>query len=299
MIKPNRPQTSGDVAGHYDELDRFYRDLWGEHVHHGLWRSGRETPEEACQQLIACLADELEISASDTVCDVGCGYGGTSRYLVRHHDAQVTGLTISAAQHEFATHQSNGSGNPRYLLENWESNGLADDSFDHVVSIECFSHLEDKAAYFEQIHRVLRPGGKAAITIWVAGDEPRRWEQRHLLEPICREGRLPSMCSKQECIDLLEGAGLRLCKYDDLSQEVLKTWKICARRLYWAILTRPAYWSFLLRRKSSHSIFLLTVYRILTAYRTGAMLYGLFVLEKPANGMAKDRDLGRNGLLGD
>ena len=33
--------TREDVARHYDQLDRFYRELWGEHVHHGFWATGR------------------------------------------------------------------------------------------------------------------------------------------------------------------------------------------------------------------------------------------------------------------
>jgi hypothetical protein len=35
------------VGGHYDELDAFYRYIWGEHLLHGLWTSGKETPEKA------------------------------------------------------------------------------------------------------------------------------------------------------------------------------------------------------------------------------------------------------------
>ena len=47
MIFPTVPQTTEAVAAHYDELDAFYREVWGEHVHHGYWASGRETPEAA------------------------------------------------------------------------------------------------------------------------------------------------------------------------------------------------------------------------------------------------------------
>ena len=42
MIVPRRAMATSDVADHYDELDVFYREVWGEHVHHGLWRTGRE-----------------------------------------------------------------------------------------------------------------------------------------------------------------------------------------------------------------------------------------------------------------
>ena len=56
MIVPRETQTSAAVAEHYDELDPFYREIWGEHVHHGLWTTGRETPDQAVEALIAHLA---------------------------------------------------------------------------------------------------------------------------------------------------------------------------------------------------------------------------------------------------
>ncbi len=47
MIVPSELPSSTDVAEHYDELDWVYREIWGEHVHHGLWLTGVETPETA------------------------------------------------------------------------------------------------------------------------------------------------------------------------------------------------------------------------------------------------------------
>jgi len=43
VIVPNISQNAVAVADHYDELDPVYRRVWGEHVHHGLWATGRET----------------------------------------------------------------------------------------------------------------------------------------------------------------------------------------------------------------------------------------------------------------
>ena len=37
MILAGSAQTPAAVAAHYDELDPFYREIWGEHVHHGYW----------------------------------------------------------------------------------------------------------------------------------------------------------------------------------------------------------------------------------------------------------------------
>ena len=35
--------TIDGAASHYDDLDQFYREIWGEHVHHGVWFTGKES----------------------------------------------------------------------------------------------------------------------------------------------------------------------------------------------------------------------------------------------------------------
>ncbi len=42
--------------------------------------------------------------------------------------------------------------------------GLDDDSFDTVISFQVIEHIKDDLAYLTEIHRVLKPGGKALIT---------------------------------------------------------------------------------------------------------------------------------------
>lgn len=42
--------------------------------------------------------------------------------------------------------------------------GLEDDTFDVVVSFQVIEHIQDDALFLEEIHRVLKPGGKAIIS---------------------------------------------------------------------------------------------------------------------------------------
>ena len=81
MILPRTPFAPPSVARHYDELDAFYREVWGEHLHHGLWRTGRETAAEAVRHLVDVVADEARVEAGSRVCDAGSGYGATARRL--------------------------------------------------------------------------------------------------------------------------------------------------------------------------------------------------------------------------
>ena len=82
MIFPRDPQTAADVGGHYDELDETYRSIWGEHVHHGYWRTGRETPEEATAEPRppGRRAPRPRVRGW-TLVDIGCGYGATAEQL--------------------------------------------------------------------------------------------------------------------------------------------------------------------------------------------------------------------------
>ncbi len=280
MITARRPISPQQVAGHYDELDRFYRRLWGRHLHHGFWRNGNETPAEAVEQLIEAVVRPLHLVPGMRLVDVGCGYGETSRYLVNRFQVHMTGITLSPAQFEFACQETRGQSNPAFLLGDWTNNRLADNGFDGIVSIECLAHIVDKPAFFQQIYRVLKPGGRAVITAWLLGDHDRKWQRRWLMEPICQEGRLPSMGRAAEYQQMAEQAGLTVVEFAEWGPQVRKTWQICTRRVLIHLATRPDAWWYLIRRQSSSWVFLFSVWRIRLAYRTGAMGYGRFVLEK-------------------
>ncbi|KAK8125775.1 methyltransferase domain-containing protein [Apiospora kogelbergensis] len=87
---------------HYNVASDYYYSLWGQHIHHGYWKSGNETKEEAQVNLINLLLEISALPKSSRVLDVGCGIGGTSRFLAKEHDCQVTGITISGRQVEIA-----------------------------------------------------------------------------------------------------------------------------------------------------------------------------------------------------
>ncbi len=279
-IVPAEPQHVADVAEHYDELDRAYRDVWGEHVHHGYWATGEETPGQATEALIELVAARLDLAPGLELCDIGCGYGATAEYLAERYGASVTGLTISSRQAERAADRAPVRGSLRILQRDWLDNNLPDASFDRAYAIESSEHMPDKAAFFEQAWRTLRPGGKLVVCAWLSAPAPTPWQIRHLLEPICREGRLPSMGSQQAYEELALRAGFSFLSYSDLSAKVRRTWWICARRLARRIATDPYYWRLATSRRTRNRSFLLTIPRLMLAYRTGAMRYGVFVWTK-------------------
>jgi len=264
------------VADHYQELDWIYREVWGEHVHHGLWRTGRETPLEAVEQLTEFVAEQAGVRPGDRVCDIGSGYGASARYIARKFDAAVTALTIVPAQQAFAEATNPTGNNPRYLLRDWLENNLPGESFDAAYAIESTEHMDDKQRAFSEAFRVLRPGGRFAICAWIAAEDAKPWEKRNLLEPICREGRLPGMGTETEYRDMLTAAGFEVEAVTEISREVRDTWAICVRRAIGRFFTDPAGRAYLLSAASRNRIFAVTLVRLWVAYRTGAMRYLVF-----------------------
>ncbi len=281
MISSRKEIEGKDVALHYDELDYFYRDIWGEHVHHGLWVNGSETREQAVRQLAELVAREAGIGKGIRVCDIGCGYGATGRLFATGYGAEVTAVTISPAQHTFAREHSGGSPNPVYLLGDWLKNDLPDAFFDAAIAIESSEHMPDLPLFFAQAWRVLKPGGRLVVCAWLSGEDPSPWQQRRLLEPICREGRMPHMGTASEYERLATAAGFVLERTQDVSRQVAQTWPRIARIFLRKLLVQPRYLRFLFNRHARNRIFALTMFRIWLAYRTGAMRYGIFTAKKP------------------
>jgi len=288
MITGERGLDGAGVARHYDELDWAYREIWGEHVHHGLWSSGRESAELAARRLTLHVATLAGIRRGSSVCDVGCGYGGTARLLAGEYGAEVTGITLSRAQYDYAVSRAAGTdAGPRFLLGDWLANDLRPETFDAVLAVESTEHMPDLAACFAEAHRVLLPGGRFVICAWLASERARPWERARLLQPICREGRLFQMGTADEYRVLLAGAGFELVRFEDVSARVRRTWSIAIGRLLRKLLRDRRYREYVLDADNGNREFGLSLFRIWLAYRTGAMRYGVFVARKP--GQLHDR----------
>ncbi|HTJ89622.1 MAG TPA: class I SAM-dependent methyltransferase [Acidocella sp.] len=283
MIWPNATPTIEAVAAHYDELDNYYREVWGDHVHHGYWVTGRESPETAVEALIDLLADRLDLMPGHQVCDIGCGYGATAQHLAEHHHLHVTGVTVSAAQAKQAQARIAAAGSVSIHHMDWLSNCFAASCFDRAYAIESSEHMLNKQLFFSEAFRTLKPGGRFAVCAWLTCDDPRPWETRHLLEPICREGQLASMGNEADYCTLAKKNGFNLLSAEDLSDRVSRTWWICVRRLTKRLVTQPDYIKFLLDRTKSNRVFAITLFRLLMAYRTRSMRYCLLTFDKPTH----------------
>jgi tocopherol O-methyltransferase len=270
--------TKSQIRIHYDLANLFYWLLWGPHIHHGFW-NGNESPGRAQIQLIQRLATQVTMQPGARVLDVGSGMGGSAIYLGRQLGCQVTGLTLSPVQRSWASISARLSGvghQVRFICEDAETAQFPSHCFDVVWSIECTEHMFDKPRFFRRAAGWLRPGGRLAIYAWLAGAEPLTREVQQQIHDVCEAFLCPSLGTAEEYQSWISQAGLEVRSYEDLTQNITRTWEICLERVRCTGVR-------LLARCAGLSMvrFIDRFETILHAYRTRAMSYGCFVAQAP------------------
>jgi tocopherol O-methyltransferase len=271
---------AADIAVHYDELDDAYLQIWSEHAHHGLWRTGRESVEEAVTALVDVAADAAQVGPGSRVIDLGSGYGATGRRLARQRDAETTSLTISQRQHDHAVEADGGDPRLVQLLRNWFDNDLPDASYDAVIAIESLAHLEAVPALKEAL-RVLRPGGRIAVCDLVAGDEVPRWQVKPLLRKMEQESHVVQLRTIAQLRDEFTAAGFVVDETLDLTRGVRNTWPRAVIRLVRTLRGNEQLRTSLFGGQYENDGFVRSLVRMTLGQRLGAVRYYLVSAHKP------------------
>jgi len=229
-----RVDRNAQVAAHYDELSAYYNDLWGEHIHHGYYRTGGESRRQATENLIELVVEDLDLSPGNRVLDVGCGVGGTSRYVAAKCRCEVIGVTLSAVQARMATDETPAPP-PRFIVGDAAALPLTG-PFDALIALEVLSHVDDRGAFFGEARRLLKGGGRVGIAAWLKADDLSPADAAMIAS--IEEAMLVTLPTRGEYERLLSHAGFQLVTYRDISTEVARTWDLCLE-----IVANPALWS--------------------------------------------------------
>ncbi|WP_313331877.1 cyclopropane-fatty-acyl-phospholipid synthase family protein [Comamonas sp.] len=204
-----RGKARANVAHHYDLDDRLYElFLDGERQYScGYFEQGDEPLDVAQVAKMRHIAAKLHVEPGHQVLDIGCGWGGVSRYLAEVAGAgQVTGITLSVEQLEVARQRAASSasaGQLNYRLEDYRD---TQGPFDRIVSVGMFEHVGTAFhdAFFQQCRSLLREDGVMLLHFIGNSDVPdfnNPWIERYIFPG----GHIPSM---SEFMPALERSGL-------------------------------------------------------------------------------------------
>src|SRR5690606_26415765 len=153
------------------------------------------------------------------VLDIGSGYGGSARFLVKHYGCQVGCLNLSEVQNQRnrELNQKEGISLAINVVDgNFESIPLPDNCVDVVWSQDAILHSGNREKVFQEVYRVLVKGGQFIFT------DPMKREScpPDVLQPILDRIHLDSLGSIEYYRKLATQIGFQEIQVEDLSSNL-------------------------------------------------------------------------------
>lgn len=273
------------IVEHYEVASPYYRQLWGEHIHHGYWTTGQESKEEAQVALTSHLADAAEVKHGAVILDVGCGFGGSSLYLASRYAATVTGITISGVQAAMAQQNAERDNlSARFLVMDADDITL-EDKFDVVWSIEAISHFTNRAGFFSRAADLLKPGATLALIDWFKQNDLSPTQHRRYITPIER-GMFVELKTMDEYAEMIQSTGLEVVRSSDLSNHCAKTWDISLK-----LIKNQALWQLASNLGVDFVRFLRSFSAMRKGFASGTFVYGMIIAHKTKQSVLKSKPI--------
>lgn len=293
----NREENS--VGREYDSWtsEGILEYYWGEHIHLGYYNDEERANGYKKKNFIQAKYDFIDQMAlfgkvdsvllngdSKKILDVGCGIGGTSRYLAKKYtNSVVTGITLSNEQVKRASElaKDRGISNVNFQVMDALAMTFPDNSFDIVWACESGEHMPDKKKYVEEMTRVLKPGGRIVVATWCQRDEnnkPFDDKEKKMLNFLYSEWTHPFFISISDYAKLMYNTKkLKVIQTDDWAKETIPSWR---HSIWvgvfdpWPVVRRPHLWYKVFRDG-------ITLERMHQAFTDGLMQYGMMTAVKP------------------
>jgi len=128
---------------------------------YGYWKGGVSSIEIAQINLIETLVDFFQ-AKDGNILDVACGKGASSKFLTKYFDpGHITGINISEHQLEVCKVVA-----PECTFKLMDATRLQFEnlSYDNILCIESALHFKTRDKFFNEAYRILRPGGRLAMS---------------------------------------------------------------------------------------------------------------------------------------
>jgi|TARA_B110000116_G_scaffold12582_1_gene10214 cyclopropane-fatty-acyl-phospholipid synthase len=179
LNKNTRKGSRKNIAAHYDLGNDFYK-LWldPKMMYSCAYFDKLDTPlQTAATEKLDRICRKLDLSAGDSVIEIGTGWGGFAIHAAKYYGCRVTTTTISEQQFDYAKQAVKAAGledRITLLLQDYRD---LQGNFDKLVSIEMIEAVghEFHDRFFKKCRDLLKPDGQMLLQAITIADQ--RYDQ--------------------------------------------------------------------------------------------------------------------------
>ncbi|WEW56410.1 sterol 24-C-methyltransferase [Emydomyces testavorans] len=204
------------VNSYYDLVTDVFEEGWAQSFHFCRFAIGEPFLKALARQE-HYLAYKINLREGMNVLDVGCGVGGPAREMATR--CNVVGLNNNGYQIRRASlhvEREKLSHKVSFTKGDFMHMDFPENSFDAAYAIEATVHAPSLQGVYEQIYRVLKPGGTFVVYEWVTTDKYDDSSPHHraIRLGIERGNAIPTLMSRQHARKAIQAAGFTL-EYDE------------------------------------------------------------------------------------
>ncbi len=217
-----------NIHDHYDLGNDFFKIFLDRSMTYSCayFSSPDQKLETAQAEKYDRLCRKLNLTSSDHLLEIGSGWGGFAVHAARNYGCQVTSITISREQLNYAKDRAAAEGLSNQIDFQFADYRNVTGKFDKIVSIEMLEAVghEYFKSYFNKCHELLKKNGLLGIQVITCPDSRYKshrknvdWMQKHIFPG----GLLPSIGVMNKVINQV--SDLQLHSLEEMGHHYVRT----------------------------------------------------------------------------
>lgn len=170
------------------------------------------------------IANLAQIQPYHTVLDVGCGLGGSARYIANQHGCSVVGIDLTDEYVDVAnklTEFVHLTDKVSFKQGSALELPFPSENFDIVWTEHTQMNIADKEKFYGEMGRVLKPQGRLVFHDVFLGTT----SEPHYPTPWAEYDSLSSLCTQEEAKTAIQKSNLEIKDWKDKSEQSLEFFK--------------------------------------------------------------------------